>query len=200
MSEPHTGPWQLRFLTVDEELQQADVLSFLTSNGVGNQVTVEPGIQPDKQTVRLWQNFSLHYWQSPLQWFLQPVHGKKGYYTIIQDPTFESPPGLAQAKGSYKVILSKQPEVWRLEYVPIDLANGDVYKSVPLSNFKFTFVLETNFLHKNSSPSGAIACYKTSWEEGTWGEAEFRVHETMVSECHYEGSDSDFGQTGLAIL
>ena len=44
------GPWQLRFLIVDKE---TGVLSFLTSNGVGNVVTVEPSINPEKQTVRL---------------------------------------------------------------------------------------------------------------------------------------------------
>lgn len=61
------------------------------------------------------------------------------------------PPGLAQVEGSNKVILSKEPGEWSLEYVPIDISNGDVYQSVPLSNF--TFVLGTNFLHKDSSPS-----------------------------------------------
>ena len=44
------GPWQLRYLIVDKEV---DVLSFLTSNGVGKVVTIEPGIQPAKQIVRL---------------------------------------------------------------------------------------------------------------------------------------------------
>ena len=50
MAKLTTGAWRLRFLTIDKE---TDELSFLTNNGVGNQVTVEPGIQPIKQTVRL---------------------------------------------------------------------------------------------------------------------------------------------------
>ena len=50
MSKLTRGPWQLRFLTIHKE---NNVLSFLTSNGVGNVVTVEPGIQPEKQIVRL---------------------------------------------------------------------------------------------------------------------------------------------------
>ena len=44
------GPWQLRFLTIDKE---TGVLSFLTSNGVGNVVTIETSIDPVNQTVRL---------------------------------------------------------------------------------------------------------------------------------------------------
>ena len=62
-----------------------------------------------------------------------------------------APLGLAQAEGSNKVILSHQANIWRLEYVPIDVANGDVYKSVPLSNLNF--VLGTNFLHMYKNPS-----------------------------------------------
>ena len=59
------------------------------------------------------------------------------------------PPGLAQVEHSDQVILSKQPGEWFLQYVPIDIANGDVYKSVLLLNF--IFVLGSNFFHKNSS-------------------------------------------------
>ena len=53
MSKPvRPGPWELRFLIVNTEL---NVLSFLTSNGVGNVVTVEPEILPPsaRQKVRL---------------------------------------------------------------------------------------------------------------------------------------------------
>ena len=60
------------------------------------------------------------------------------------------PPGLAQVRDSNKVVLSEDPYEWYLESVPVAIANGDVYKSVPLSNF--TFVLGTNFLHKTSTP------------------------------------------------
>ena len=44
------GPWKLRFLIVDKE---TDVLSYLTSNGVDNAVTIESKEEPSKQTVRL---------------------------------------------------------------------------------------------------------------------------------------------------
>ena len=117
-----------------------------------------------------------------------PIHEKKYYYKIIQDPASENPSGLAQDKGSNKVILSYSPGEWRLEEVPVaEIVNGDVYTLVPLSNF--TFVLGTNFPHKNSSPSGAFACCTISWEGGTRGEAAFRVHGTMVSEWLFAGCD-----------
>ena len=144
------GPWHLRFVIVDKETH---VLSFLTSNGVGKIVTVEPGIEPPKQRVRLGLDIisGCIIDRVPLQWYAIPVEGKKDWYKIIQDLGSICPPGLARLEGSDKVILSEQPDEWRLEYVPINVSNGDVFKSVPLSNF--TFVLGTNFLHKNSSPT-----------------------------------------------
>ena len=52
MSELTRGPHQLRLLLIDEEGHD---WTKLTSNGVGNVVTVEPEIQPpnDRQIVRL---------------------------------------------------------------------------------------------------------------------------------------------------
>ena len=50
MAELTIGAYRLRFLTIEKETH---VLSFLTGNGLGNVVTVESGIQADKQTVRL---------------------------------------------------------------------------------------------------------------------------------------------------
>ena len=50
MSKVPRGPWNIRFFALDEE---TNVLLFLTSNGIGNVVTVEPGIQPFRQRVRL---------------------------------------------------------------------------------------------------------------------------------------------------
>ena len=51
MSELTRGPWLLRFRIIEEE---TGVLLFLTSNGVGNLVTVEPEIHPpsERQIVR----------------------------------------------------------------------------------------------------------------------------------------------------
>ena len=88
-----------------------------------------------------------------------PVEGKKDYYRIGQDLVSVSNPdlGLAQAEGSDKVILSEEPGEWHLEKLSTNNAkDGEVYRSVPLSNF--IFVLGNNFLHKNSSPSGIFAC------------------------------------------
>jgi hypothetical protein len=44
------GPWQLRFVIVNRE---DDFLLYLTNNGLGKVVTVEPEDQPDRQIVRL---------------------------------------------------------------------------------------------------------------------------------------------------
>ena len=74
-----------------------------------------------------------------------PVEGKDEYYHIIQDPASKCPPGLAQVEGSINVILSSEPGEWRIEKLLVDIPDGDVYQSVPLSNF--TFVSGTNFLH-----------------------------------------------------
>ena len=106
--------------------------------------------------------------QSPLQWLAKPVEGKEDYYRIVQDiftPGAEYY-GLAQVNGSNKVILSKQPGEWRLEYVPADVSIYKTYKSVPFSNF--TIVLGTNFLHKDSSPDSCYWSKPSSWE-GAWG-------------------------------
>ena len=62
-----------------------------------------------------------------------------------------NPVGLTRVDGSDKVILSDRPSEWRLEYVPAEVTIYKTYKLVPISNF--TFVLGTNFLHKDSSPS-----------------------------------------------
>ena len=53
MSEPTRGPWQLRYLLIKNDVPEPGVLLSLTSNGVGNVVTVVHDIQPDKQTVKL---------------------------------------------------------------------------------------------------------------------------------------------------
>ena len=52
MSIIRPGPWELRFLIVNTKLNE---LLFLTSNGIGNVVTVEPqNLTPsDRQKVRL---------------------------------------------------------------------------------------------------------------------------------------------------
>ena len=131
MSDIEKGPWQLRFLIIDKE----SVLSFLTSNGVGEVVTVQRIIDPFRQTVRLRLDIisvCIFHWRSPLQWFAIPVKGKEHFYTIIQEPRLPPgrPQGLARVGDSNKVILSDVPGEWRLEHV-----QGDVYKSVPLLNF-----------------------------------------------------------------
>ena len=78
------------------------------------------------------------------------AHKRERVYTIIQNPALVHPPGLAWVKGSNKVILSEQPGEWHLEYEPIDIANGNVYKSVLLSNS--SFVLETIFTRIHPPP------------------------------------------------
>ena len=51
MSDIKIGPWRLRFLIVDKETGEH---LFLTGNGVGKVVTVEPKADhPFKQNVRL---------------------------------------------------------------------------------------------------------------------------------------------------
>ena len=85
------------------------------------------------------------------------MEGKKDYYTIVKNPLASKSGsgfrlGLERAKDSNKVVLSPVPAEWLFEHVPTNVANGieNVYKSVSISNF--TFVLGTNFVHKNHSP------------------------------------------------
>ena len=44
------GPWQLRFIILEREINQ---LLYLTSNGVGKEVTIEPKNELVRQIVRL---------------------------------------------------------------------------------------------------------------------------------------------------
>ena len=97
-----------------------------------------------------------------------PVEGKEdpSYYTIIQDPASNCPPGLARVEDSNKVILSHPPGEWRPEQVPIETANI-VYRSVSLSNF--TFVLGTNILTRifpPPNPPPPISAYQLLGKEG----------------------------------
>ena len=145
--------------------------------------------------------------QSPLQWYAVPVEGKKDHYNVVQDPDLTHPPGLALVKGSNKVIVSLQPDEWRLEYQPVEIANGNVYKSVPLSNF--TYMLGTNFLHKTSSPFfWDYWSIPSSWEGAWWkrGEAAFHINTERCLNDFCVGCDSgvccNSGEPGpgLAIL
>jgi len=102
---PLIGPWRLRFLVIDRE---TPVLLYLTSHGIDKQVTIESQ-ESDNQ-----------------KWFALPVDGKRDWYIITPEPAAISPPGLARTGDN--VILSETPDEWRLQYVPIDIANGDVYE------------------------------------------------------------------------
>ena len=72
------------------------------------------------------------------QWFALPVEGKRDWYIITPEPASMTPPGLARKEDDRDiVILSEQPDEWRLQYIPINLAGGEVYELALLSNFTF---------------------------------------------------------------
>lgn len=86
--------------------------THLTAHGIGNPVTVEPSELGDQQ-----------------KWWLSPVEGKDGMYTIILDPASSAPLGLArgESEGDEKVVLSSTPDEWRLAYTPAENSEGDVF-------------------------------------------------------------------------
>ena len=80
------------------------------------------------------------------QWFALPA-GKEDWYIITPEPASECPPGLARKEDSDIVILSEKPDEWRLQYVPINLAGGQVYELAFLLNFTFR---RTDLFRKDS--------------------------------------------------
>lgn len=133
---PAIGPWRLRFLK-DKEPTMLPLL-FLTSNGLNNVVTIDPK-RDEGQKVRRFNicvdcMINLVTGTVPRQWFALPVD-EKYWYIITPDPWAKIPTGLAR-KGD-TVVLSAEPDEWRLQYVPIFLAGGNVYESDLLLDFNF---------------------------------------------------------------
>ena len=154
---PSVGPWRLRFLIVGGDL---DSKLFLTNNGFDKVVTVNPE-SDDGQNVRKFYitvdcmiNFV-----TLAQWFALGVG--EGRFIITPSPQVLIPPGLARKGDS--VIFSGKPDEWRLQYIPIDLAGGNVYE--------LAFLLDSTFhrtdLFRKDSQQGINRSRATSWEGKT---------------------------------
>ena len=151
---PSVGPWRLRFLIVGGDL---DSELFLTNHGFDKVVTIGPE-SDDGQNVRKFNisvNCMINLVTLP-QWFALGKGEER--FIITPSPQVLIPPGLARKGDS--VILSGKPDEWRLQYVPINLAGGDVYKSA--------FLLDVTFrrtdLFRKDSQQGINWSRATSWE------------------------------------
>lgn len=136
---PSIGPWRLRFLVIDKD---TNLSLYLTSHGVNKVVTIDPESSDGQKVMRF--NISVDCMinlDMVPQWFALPIEGKKDWYIITPEPDSNCPPGLARKdRDSDIVILAEQPDEWRLQYIPIDIANGDVNELVFLFVFHFPWI------------------------------------------------------------
>ena len=134
---PSLGPWRLRFLVIDRDL---DSKLFLTSNGVNEVASINPkgGEEQEVRKFNISVNYMINLVTMP-QWFALPLVGKEGWYAITPRPMSRDPPGLARKDpDDSNVILSEEPDEWRLQYIPIELAGGEVYELAFLLAFSFS--------------------------------------------------------------
>ena len=136
---PSFGPWRLRYL-IDKEPDSVP-LSFLISHGLNKEVTIDSPLKDSIDGLKVRRfNISvncianLNVVTVP-QWFALFL-GEDDWYIITPEPASENPPGLAR-KGESGVILSEKPDKWRLQYVPINLAGGEVYELAFIFGFHF---------------------------------------------------------------
>ena len=94
------------------------------------------------------------------QWLVYPIEGKKDWYRIVPDPEGILPRNLAPKDDSDSVIIARPHYEWRLQYIPINLAGGDVYELV--------FLLDPTFrrtdLFRKDSQQGVNWSRAASWE------------------------------------
>ena len=104
------GTFRLR--AVSTETDPGPEGTYLTANGLGEPVTVGPEVADGQK------------------WRLVAVEGKQDFYVIspAADASLPLPSGLAreESENDDKVVLSSNPDQWRLAYVPIDMPGGDV--------------------------------------------------------------------------
>ena len=126
---PSKGPWRLRFLIIDRDI---DSKLYLTGHGgIDKVVTVVPE-GAKWQMVRVFNisvNCMINLVTVP-QWLVYPIEGKENWYRIAPDPEGIIPRNLAPKEDSDSVIIASPHYEWRLQYIPIDLAGGDVYELV----------------------------------------------------------------------
>ena len=134
---PSKGPWNLRFLIIKRDI---DSHLFLTGHGGINEVVKIAPKGADWQQVRKFNisvNCMINLVTVP-QWLVYPIEGKEDWYRIVPDPEGIFPRNLAPKDDSDDVIIASPHYEWRLQYIPINLAGGDVYQLVFLLAFSLS--------------------------------------------------------------
>ena len=111
------------------------------------------------------------------QWYALPVDGSKDLYIITPAPADLNPPGLARRGNS--VILAAEPDEWRLQYIPIKLAGGEVYELAFLLDFTFH---RTDLFRKDSCQGVNWSC-APSWEGKTQERGRTPVMAILMTMC-----------------
>ena len=136
MNPPSIGPWRFRYFIEKEPIVLPEL--FLTGHGVNEEVTVDKK-GAKEQLVRKF-NISVNCMinlVTVLQWYILPVKGKKDWFIITPEPASKPPPALASKGDNVILQLVPPPDEWYFQYVPIDLAGGNVYELAFLFDFAF---------------------------------------------------------------
>ena len=149
---PSISPWRLRFLIIEEEIK---------SHGIKEVVTIylEGGKGQIVRRFNISVNYMTNFVMVP-QRFALPVEGKKDWYIITPwpEPAGIDSPSLPRKSPGESVILAEKPDEWNIQYIPVDIGNGDVYELA--SRLDITF-RKSELFQKGSPPGG-------SWSFATW--------------------------------
>lgn len=158
---PTLGPWRLRYI-IDKEPGSVPV-AFATSHGIDKVVTIDPEGGDEQKVWRFHISFDcmINLVTVP-QWYAVPVDEKEETYIITPDPAAISLSLTRKGTpaGNNTVILAQDYYKWRLDYLPINLAGGNVYRLAFLLDFTF----RRTDLFRKGSRCGVSWSPATSWE------------------------------------